>query len=270
MTGMQVRVALAQFAPGPLQEANIAALADLAAQAHREGAQVLVAPEYSQAFIPGGGPAWAAVADDITGSFVQALAALSTTHDGMVIIAGMLVSVPGGPPRNTVVAVGPQGVLATAEKLHLYDAFGARESDSVSAGDIGTPEILDIGGLRWGFLACYDLRFPEVMRRLVDAGADCVAVPAQWVPGEHKVEHWLTLLRARAIENQCFVVGVGHPAPHGIGHSVAIDPLGVVVGQQAEGTGLCVVTLESNRPGVVRAANPMAMARRFDVTPRTS
>jgi predicted amidohydrolase len=101
----------------------------------------------------------------------------------------------------------------------------------------------------------------------MDAGATCLVAPAQWVPGPHKIEHWTTLLRARALENQCFVVAAGHPGPHGIGHSAAVDPLGVVLAQAEDGPELLIVEIDSTRVHSARDANPMARARRFNITP---
>lgn len=268
MVPSHLSVALAQYAPHPDSASNVSAISALAEAAHRAGARVLVLPEYAQAFIPGGGPSWASVQETLDGYFVTEMAALSQRLDGLVIVAGMLVAHQGSLPRNTIVAVGPGGLLARAEKLHLYDAFGVTESASVSPGDIEAPEIVDIGGLLWGFLACYDLRFPEVARRLVDAGAQCIVVPAQWITGEHKIDHWTTLLRARALENQSFVLAAGHPGPHGIGHSTAIDPWGVVLAHAGDGPELLVAHLDSALPSAAREANPMALARRFRVTPR--
>ena len=77
-------------------------------------------------------------------------------------------------------------------------------------------------------MTCYDLRFPEQARALVDAGADVLVVPSAWVAGERKVEHWRTLVRARAIENTAYVVAVGQPGPRYSGHSMVVDPLGDV------------------------------------------
>ena len=80
-------------------------------------------------------------------------------------------------------------------------------------------------------MTCYDLRFPELARRLVDAGAEVLVVPAAWLPGDRKVAHWRTLLAARAIENTCFVVGAGQPEPRYVGHSAVIGPLGDVLAE---------------------------------------
>jgi deaminated glutathione amidase len=268
MTQDTVTIALAQFAPSEFVDENIAAIAALAQEARNAGATMMITPEYSHAFVPGGGPSWARLAQDIDGEFVTALSELSANLEGLVIIAGMLVAQSGGLPINTSVVVGPEGLIARSEKIHLYDAYGTRESDSVTPGSIEAPDISSHGVLQVGVLACYDLRFPEVSRRLVDAGANTVVVPAQWVPGDHKVDQWMTLLRARAIENQCFVLAAGHPGPHGIGHSAVIDPWGQVVASLDDKPGLLVATLEGGQVGAVRSLNPMESARRFSVVPR--
>ncbi len=109
------------------------------------------------------------------------------------------------------------GVLARYRKLHLYDAFGQRESDWVEPGELAEPETFELDGLRFGLMTCYDLRFPEVGRLLADAGADVFVVPAEWVRGPLKEHHWRTLLHARAIENTVFVAAADHPPPLGVG-----------------------------------------------------
>ena len=268
MTEGPLRVALAQYAPAASSAVNVVALADIVATAASQGARVVVAPEYTQAFLPGQYDAWAELAEPLDGEFVEGLARISADHDGVVIVAGMVQRRDNSLPTNTIVAVGPQGVVASAEKIHLYDAFGASESSFVAPGSTAEVDLLDIGGHRLGFLACYDLRFPEVTRRLVDAGATAIVVPAQWVPGDHKVDHWQALLKARAIESQSYVVAAGQPAPHGIGHSTVIDPWGVVLGELGSEAGVVLAELDSSVVATVREMNPMSPARRFEVHPK--
>ena len=87
--------------------------------------------------------------------------------------------------------------------------------------------MVDVGGFAVGLMTCYDLRFPELARALVDAGAEVLVVPAAWVAGRtRKVDHWRTLARARAIENTVYVVAVGQPGPRYTGHSLVVDPHG--------------------------------------------
>ncbi len=104
--------------------------------------------------------------------------------------------------------------------MHLYDAFGSRESDRIEAGDPEQLAVFELVGVRVGLETCYDLRFPEVTRRLAApelGAADVVVLPAEWVRGPGKEHHWRTLLTARAIENTVWVVGVGQTPPVGVG-----------------------------------------------------
>jgi predicted amidohydrolase len=267
MAGDRLTVALAQFQPSASSLQNVEQIREFAQKARAEGADVLVCPEYAQAFSAEQGPEWTALAQPLDGDFVQGLTEASSAAEGIVIIAGMLVA-GDEKPTNTIVAVGPRGVMVRSEKLHLYDAFGAKESQWITAGEISPPDIVVMGEHKIGLMACYDLRFPEVARRLVDAGATCLVVPAQWVPGPHKIEHWTTLLAARAIENQSFVVATGHPVPHGVGHSMVLSPLGetlLVMGQSEE---LGFAKLEHAVVQATRDNNPGLAARRFDVIPK--
>lgn len=102
----------------------------------------------------------------------------------------------------------------------------------------------------------------------MDAGATAIVVPAQWVPGPRKREHFETLLRARAIESQCFVIAADHPEPHGVGFSQIISPRGDVIGALEAGEGVLLGELDVDEVDAVREENPMAHARRFVVSPR--
>lgn len=263
-----LRVTVVQYAPRDSVAQNLEAMASLVAEATDAGSSLVVFPEYSHAFTPAFGDQWAASAESPDGEFVQGLRALSQSHGGIVIVAGMLLRTPGDErPANTQVAVGPQGILARAEKIHLYDAFGAMESTWIRPGSLGEPELFSCAGLQVGMMACYDLRFPEVSRRLVDAGADVIVTPAQWVPGESKAHHFETLLVARAIETQTFVVASDHPEPSGVGLSQIVDPRGRVVVAAGVSAHVLHGQLEGALLDEVREANPMGSARRLGVNP---
>lgn len=148
-------------------------------------------------------------------------------------------------------------------KIHLYDSFGFKESDVLSAGAT-EPVVVEVNGWRVGLMTCYDLRFPELGRLLADEGAEVIVVPAAWVAGERKVQHWQTLLRARAIENLAYVVGVGQPAPRYCGHSTVIAPNGDVL-VEAGGPDEVVLdaVLERSLLTEVRRVNPSLDNRRF-------
>ena len=116
----------------------------------------------------------------------------------------------------------------------MFDSFGQRESELVTPG--GEPVVADLAGLRIGFLTCYDVRFPEHARTLAGRGAELIVLPSAWAAGLFKEEHWVTLVRARAIENTVWVAAAGQVpdpgerptrAPTGIGRSMIVDPMGV-------------------------------------------
>jgi predicted amidohydrolase len=258
-------IQLSQFQPALDSTFNLDQVASAVTSAHTSGAHLVIFPEYSHSFGPDQGEEWVSRAEQSDGPFVSALSRLSDQAEGMLIIAGMLEKFSTGRPHNTLVCVHDTGVVGKSQKIHLYDAFGHVESDWLAPAAIADPEIVALGPWRIGMQTCYDLRFPEVSRRLVDAGANLIVIPAQWVPGPLKLEQWRTLLMARAIETQCFVVAVGQPAPSGVGHSMVVSPRGEVVAEAGESPTDLLATIEASVVEAVRGENPMAEARRFGV-----
>lgn len=272
-------LAVAQFAPTDDEAANRAEIERLARLAVGRGAGLVVFPEYSNWFTKDLGPQWRDHAEGENGAFVRFLSSLSDDLDTH-LVAGMI----GEPTTdgstkvgNVVVAVAPfQGVVARYRKLHLYDAFGGRESDwiepgGIEPGGIGQPEIFEVGGFTVGLQTCYDLRFPEVTRWLVDAGVEVVAMPAEWVRGPLKEAHWRTLITARAIENTVWMAASDHSPNVGVGQSMVVDPMGVeVVTVGEEAIGVAVAWLTRDRLDSVRRTNPSLSLRRFRVEPGTA
>jgi predicted amidohydrolase len=261
-------VAVAQFAPGDDPRANLAEIRRLAGVAVQRGASLVVFPEYSS-FFPGDlGEAYLDAAEALDGAFVKALAGIAGEL-GVHLVAGMVEATEDGTRvSNTLVAVDPErGLVARYRKLHLYDAFGQRESEWIAPGAIEEPETFEVGGIRVGLQTCYDIRFPEVTRRLVDAGVDLVLVPAEWVRGPLKEHHWRTLTTARALENTIFVAAADHAPPVGVGNSMIVDPMGVEVATIGEGTDVAVAWVSADRIAAVRRVNPALALRRFGVVP---
>lgn len=262
-------VAVAQLAPGADAAANRATLDDAARRASARGARLLVAPEYSSFFE--GAPSAASVdaAETLDGPFAAAMRESARRH-GLAIVAGLVERASDAARfRNTLVAVDPAGELAAVyRKVHLYDAFGSRESEFVEPGDpAAEPAVFELDGLRVGLETCYDLRFPESTRRLVDAGAELVAVPAQWVRGPLKERHWATLLAARAIESTAAIAAADHPAPHGIGLSRIIGADGETLAGLGTGEGMGLAAVDPAETAAVRASNPCLDLRRYEVVP---
>ncbi len=172
-------------------------------------------------------------AEPLDGPFV-ALLAEHARRLGATVVAGMFEPGPDDLPFNTLAVVGPDGSLAASyRKIHLYDSFGYAESDRLAAGDL-VPVTVDVAGVRAGLMTCYDLRFPELARALVDDGADLLVVPAAWVAGDLKVHHWRTLLAARAIENVVPVVAAAQGGRRYSGHSLILDARGTTLGEADE------------------------------------
>lgn len=263
-------IAVAQFAPTDDPEANLAQMTRLAREAAARGAQLVVFPEYSSYFAPAFGPDWAAHAEAVDGPFARGLAQLAAELR-IHIVAGLVERVAGDEVRvsNTLVAVDDAGeLIATYRKMHLYDAFGQRESDWVVAGSTDQVPTFAWRGFTVGLQTCYDIRFPEVTRALVDAGADLVLLPSEWVRGPLKEAHWRTLITARAIENTIFLAAADHAPPVGAGNSMVVDPMGVELVTIGEATDAAVAWISPARIAEVRRVNPALSLRRFGVAPR--
>ena len=119
-----------------------------------------------------------------------------------------------------------------------------------------------MGAINVGLMTCYDLRFPEFSRLLVDAGADTLCIPAAWVRGPLKEEHWATLLRARAIENTCWVLGAAQTGATYCGRSQAIDPMGITIAAAGDEEAVLSATLDPDRLVAARRRNPALEHRR--------
>ncbi len=264
--GVAVGVAVAQFAPTAEEGANLAAIDELTARAVARGAEVVLFPEYASYFVDPFDDTLRAHAQDVDGDFTRGLREIASRY-GAVVVAGLVERGAGDRVRNAVVAVGADGVRAVYRKLHLYDAFGQRESDWVEAGTPSVPETFEVGGLRFALMTCYDLRFPEVARVLADAGAHVVLAAAEWVRGPLKEHHWRTLVHARAIENTLYVAGADHPPPLGVGASLIVDPQGVELAGVGTATDVAVAFVDAAVIERVRRVNPALALRRFRVEP---
>ncbi|MBT9554561.1 MAG: carbon-nitrogen hydrolase family protein [Myxococcales bacterium] len=174
-----------------------------------------------------------------------------------------------GKSYNTSVYIGSTGeVLARYRKLHLFDidipgTVSLKESDTVTPGDEAVVVESRLGKI--GMSICYDLRFPELYRRLTSAGARILLVPAAFTLQTGK-DHWIPLLRARAIENQAWVIAPGQAGKHGgvresYGKSLIIDPWGIVVAQARDGVGVAVAEIDFAHQDRIRAGLPCGQHR---------
>ena len=266
-----VRVTIAQIEVSNDHAANLLVVRSAFAEAGRLSADLLVLPEYASGFDPRG--VGIEHAEPLDGPFVTTLQRWAA-ETGVAVIAGTTLPGTGagtGTTRavNAVVAIDAGGhLVGVYRKVHLYDAFGHRESDRLEPGPVDAPPTtMTVGGLTFGVMTCYDLRFPEAARRLVDAGADVLVVPAAWAAGELKADHWRTLARARAIENTSVVLAVGQAGKGVTGRSLLVGPDGQVGLELDERAGLRTADIDPEALAEARRTNPSLANRRYAVVP---
>ena len=212
-------------------------------------------------------------AESLEGPTLSRLAELARERR-ITLLAGSILEegAPGGRLYNTTVLFGPDGARqAVYRKIHLFDVDVGdgtpyRESEAVAPGADVVVADTELG--RLGLSICYDLRFPELYRRLAREGATLLAVPAAFTLMTGK-DHWEVLLRARAIENQCYLFAPaqgGRHSPQRVtwGHAMVVDPWGLVTARASEGEGLAVAPVDPELLARVRKNLPCLQHRRLD------
>jgi predicted amidohydrolase len=267
-----VRVAAVQLNSSADRAANLGVADRLTRASAADGARLIVLPEKWTAI--GSDEQLRAAAEPLDGPSIGWARAIAREL-GIDLVAGSILEQLEGHERlaNTSVHVDPNGELrATYRKLHMFDVEvdgrTYRESELEEPGDeIVTSETAD--GVELGLSICYDLRFPELYRILAVRGARVLTVPAAFTLATTR-DHWETLLRARAIENQAFVIAANqvgaHPAgQHSGGRSMIVDPWGLVLAQAQDGEGYIVADLDLGRQEEIRSRLPALANRRPEV-----
>jgi predicted amidohydrolase len=260
-----MRISVGQFRPTGVAAENVATMERLARQARDDGAGLILFPEESMFTVRHVAGSFAEAVDAGWSSFVRDLTRIAADLQ-IAIVAGGYEPSGTDRPFNTLLAVDATGrIVDTYRKMHLYDAFKHKESDRITPG-VRDLSVVEIGGLRFGMMTCYDLRFPEVARALAVGGADVLLVPAAWFAGDHKVDHWQTLLKARAVENTVWVVAADTRSDTTIGHSAIVDPLAIPVASLAEeGEAIATADVTRERIDEVRSFLPVLANRRTDI-----
>jgi predicted amidohydrolase len=264
-----MRVSVCQLNARDDRAANLAVARDLLGRAAAAGAELAVLPEYVDYLGPGDR---APKPEPIDGEFAEFLSA-AARELGIWVHAGSFHET--GPDDehtyNTSLVFDPAGErVAVYRKIHLYDVeisgrVSYQESRSVAAGT--EVVVADVNGVPTGLSICYDLRFPELYRRLVDHGARVLVVPAAFMLHTGR-DHWEVLLRARAIENQCYVLAAGQIGDHEpgrtcFGRSMIIDPWGTVLAQAPDVVGIVTADLDLGRLDTIRHELPSLANRRL-------
>jgi deaminated glutathione amidase len=267
-----MRVAVAQMSSVPDVDANLEVAGRLVARAAAHGAELVGLPECYAHLGPEHEKLEHAEPLEPMGPILARVAELAREH-GIYVLAGGHWET--GPDEahvfNSSVLLDPGGrIVGVYRKIHLFDvSLGdgtvIEESRTIAAGCELTTVPMPFGML--GLSICYDLRFPELYRGLVDRGASVLAVPSAFTATTGK-DHFAVLLRARAIESQCYVLApaqwgrhFGTRASHG--HACIVDPWGAVIAQCSDGEGVAVATIEPDYVARVRASVPSLRHRRL-------
>ena len=270
---MTLRVAAIQMNSGADVSQNLDLAGKLLAQAAADDCALAVLPE-NFALMPERGRDKARHAEHPGDGPIQSFLADTASKHGIWIIGG---SIPLVSPQDervygaSLAVDNHGGTRAIYRKIHLFDVDlpdreeSYRESHSMYPGDDPVTVDTPIGVI--GITICYDLRFPELYRGLVDAGASVFTVPAAFTAVTGKA-HWHTLLRARAIENLSFVIAPGQFGSHPdnrdtFGHSLIVDPWGRILAEQPEGNCAVIAEIDPGEPGKLRASFPALANRRL-------
>jgi predicted amidohydrolase len=264
----ELSVAAVQFAVGPSKQENLSRAAELVARAAAGGARLVVLPEKFNGL--GSPDVLRACAEPLeSGESVAAMRRWATEY-GIFLVGGSITEQhEDGRLTNTSVVLGPDGeCLAVYRKIHLFDITVGdevyRESDLEDPGE--DIVVVDVDGWSVGLSICYDLRFPELYRILMLRGAELIVVPAAFTLLTGR-DHWEVLLRARAIENQCYVVAANECGQRAdgkrtYGRSMVVDPWGTMIAQASDGDAVVPSTLQHARVDAVRSSLPALQHRR--------
>jgi len=262
-----MKIAALQMVSGPDLGANLLAASRLLESAAAQGAHLAALPEYF-CLMGQQDSDKLAIAEDLGHGPIQAMLSRAARELKLWIIGGTLPIKAQTPDRvrNTTLVYSPAGeVVARYDKIHLFAYDNGRESyDEARVLEAGSqPTVFDADGIRTGLSVCYDLRFPELFRSYNPC--DLIAVPAAftYTTGE---KHWELLLRARAVENQCYVIAPAQGGRHENGrrtwgHSMIVDPWGEVLVKLPEGEGVVTAQIDPARLAQVRQQLP-ALAHR--------
>ncbi|KLO42676.1 carbon-nitrogen hydrolase family protein [Mycobacterium nebraskense] len=261
-----MRIALAQILSGTDPAANLELVREYSGRAADAGAQLVVFPEATMCRF---GVPLAPIAEPVDGPWATGVRRVATDR-GITVVAGMFTPAGDGRVKNTLIAAGPGSPNdpdAHYDKIHLYDAFGFTESRTVAPGR--EPVVITVAGVRVGLTVCYDIRFPGLYTELARRGAQLIAVCASWGAGPGKLDQWMLLARARALDSTSYVAAAGQAdpgesltasgAPTGVGGSLVASPFGEVVASAGSGPQLVVADIDVDR--VAKARESIAVLR---------
>ncbi len=274
-----VKVAIVQMKSSVNKDKNLTFSLEMIKEAQRKKAQIICFPEFQMAFSPNSQTSRElfSISESVNGNFTKELCNSAKANDISIIgtIYERSATDSDKPTKkdidnqycvyDTALFINNKGVLVTRyRKLHLYDALGFKESEKLLAGDkLFSPVDSPLGKL--GIMVCYDLRFPELSRILTIEGSNTLVSPSGWVQGTMKEDHWLTMCKARSIENGVYLIAPNQVGNVFCGRSLVIDPFGIVILDMGAKEGLEVIDLDLERIKIVRNDLPLLRNRRTDL-----
>ena len=262
-----MKAAVVQFKASSDKADNLEKITSFISKAASDGAVLCAFPEFMMFYTdssqtPG---QLAAMAETVDGEFVTALS--KAARDNRIDVVGSFYekSAKRNKVHDTSVIIDKTGKTVSAyRKIHLYDALGFKESKKMEPGSkIAMPVRTSVG--KTGMMICYDLRFPEMSRWLAASGSEVLVAPSAWVQGEMKEEHWITINRARAIENGCYVIAPDHVGNIYCGRSLVVDPFGRILLDMGQRQGIGYADIDTRNVQKTRRILPLLKNRRTDV-----
>jgi len=259
-----VRIACLQMNSGNEFAVNLATFSAMAREAAASGAKFILSPEYFLMMDGTGRVMREAALDERGEPALSAITALARELEVWLLAGSVTLKSGDGRMCNRSVLVSAEGrVVATYDKIHMFDVTlpdgkVIRESSAYRSGERAVLAETPWGKL--GMTVCYDLRFPGLFRALAQAGAEFISVPSSFQRQTGKV-HWHTLLRARAIENECFILAPAMCGDHSgnrqsYGHTLVVDPWGEIIGEGGESPEIVYAEIEPRRVAKVRGMIP--------------
>ena len=264
-----MKVAIVQFKASTNKETNLKKIINFIIKAAKHQAELVAFPEFMMFYTNSSQTAkeLANLSETIQGNFVARIAEEAKNNKIQVVGTFYEKSKIKNRVYDTSFIIDKFGkIISTYRKIHLYDALGFKESDKmVSGSKITKPVKTSIGKI--GMMICYDLRFPEMSRSLIVAGSNVLVIPSAWVKGNMKEEHWITINKARAIENGCYVIAPDHVGNIYCGRSLVVDPYGKILLDMKKKQGIGFVNIDLNKVKQTRKVLPLLRNRRTDIYP---
>ena len=261
------KIALVQFKASTNKQENLKKILNYIEKAAKQKAKLIAFPEFMMFYTSSSQSPKDLVnkAESITGNFVKSISKAAKSNSIQVV--GTMYEKSNKKDRvfDTSFVIDKTGkVLSKYRKIHLYNALGFRESDKMTSGSkISKPTSSSIGKI--GMLICYDLRFPEMSRKLTLAGSEILVAPSAWVKGEMKEDHWISINKTRAIENGCYVIAPDQVGNIYCGRSLVVNPFGKILVDMKKRQGIAYADISLSEIKKTRTVLPLLKNRRKDV-----